>query len=492
MKRVAVIGSGFAGYGAIIALQGLNNVEIHLIDIGLTNRLPGQPDIAIPNGKKCKGSFFPYGLNDTRSPVELTSQRICSSHAFGGYSTVYSGSVCYPKNSDLSEWPSDSRPHALDYQAILDSMPVWHEPDALDTQFPMPPNDADLDADPPLHDCVVLGLSRIATKRTVSHPGANVELFTTADALQKLVEEGRVAYHPECYVVRISISGDERILHYNCNGENRTEAFDAIFVGAGCVNTTGIVDRSLFGAGEREYFLRMTTTTVLSFLRVSLRQPESTRTRQLNRLPGFFLEINSSLTGHAWSHTQITALNEQIVEAICSRLPSLLHPLVRSIRHFFYFALCGAHSRFGPTATIRCSTMKPEEGPEIHRIVVEESPSSTRVQGINLAKAVRRAVARNWRSLRMIPIPFDQVLGDFFRKNRLGGWHFGGTLPMSDSPGTPAGCLPSGEINGLQNVFVIDSAAFPTIPSSTIALLIAANAHRVARQYSETHLNRTN
>jgi hypothetical protein len=492
MKRVAVIGSGFAGYGVILALQGFKDIEIHLIDIGLTDRLAGQPDNAIPNAKKCMGSYFPYGLNDARSPVGLTSVRICSSHAFGGYSTVYSGSICYPKNSDLAEWPSASRPQAIDYQAILDSMPVWHEPDSLDTQFPMPPRDADLDGHPPSHDCHVLGLSRIATREPVSHPATEVEVFSTGDALQKLVRQGRIAYHPDCYVERISISGEEQMVHYQRNGEDRFEAFDAVFVGAGCVNTTGIVDRSLFGEGEREYFLQMTTGTILSFLRASLHPPESTRTRQLNKLPGFFLEIHSSLTGQAWSHTQITALNEQIIEAICSRLPAILHPLVRSTRHFFYFALCGAHSRFGPVSTVRCSTVMTDNGSPIHRMIIEEPPSPTRPKGVSLAKAVRRAVARNWRSLRMIPIPFDQILGDFFRKNRLGGWHFGGTLPMCDSPRTPAECLPSGEVNGLRNVYVIDSAAFPTVPSSTVALLIAANAHRVARNYCETHLKPTN
>ena len=489
MKRVAVIGSGFAGYGAIVALQRMEDVEIHLIDIGLTKRLPGQPDIAVPNAKQCNGSYFPYGLNDSRSPVQLVSERICSSHAFGGYSTVYSGAISYPKNSDLGEWPSASRPQGIDYRAILEAMPTWHDHDALDNQFPMPPSDFDLGADPPRHNFDALGLSRIATNRPVPLPPANVSPFTTGDALRRFIENGRVVYHPNCYVEKITRSGEETKIHYMCDGEAFSESFDAIFVGAGCVNTTGIVDRSLFGAGEREYTLRMTAGIMLSFLRPSLYQLESTRARQLNNLPGCFLEINSSLTGHAWSHTQISALNKQIVEAICSRLPSLLHPVVRLSSHIFYFALCGAHSRFGPIATIRCTTTKAHDSSLTHRIVIEETPFSKPLKGINLGKAVRKAVAHNWRSLRMIPIPFSQILGDFFRRNQLGGWHFGGTLPMSNFPETPAACLPSGEINGLRNVFIVDSAAFPTVPSSTIALLSAAHAHRVARHWFETQLN---
>ncbi len=491
MRRVAVIGSGFAGYGAIVALQRLEDVEIHLIDIGLTKMLPGQPDIAVPNAKKCNGTYFPYGLNDAMSPVKLISDRICSSHAFGGYSTVYSGAISYPKNSDLNEWPSESRPLGVDYRAILESMPTWYDHDELDTQFPMPPSDSDLGAEPPRQDLDVLGVSRIATNRPVANAPANVLPFTTGDVLRRLIEEGRIVYHPQCYVEKIMHSAEETKVHYLCAGEGFSEAFDAIFVGAGCVNTTGIVDRSLFGEGEREYPLQMVTGTMQSFLRPSLRPPKSIWARQLNNLPGFFLEINSALTGHAWAHVQISAVNDQIVEAICSRLPSLLHPVVRLSRPIFYFAVCVGHSRFGRNATIRCSTTKAYDDSLSHRIVVEETPSSTRAQGINLSKAVRKAVARHWRPLRMVPVPFDEVLGSFFRRNQLGFWHFGGTLPMSDSPGSRAGCLPSGEINGLRNVFVVDSAAFPTVPASTAALLIAAHAHRVVRQRFEIQINQT-
>jgi len=492
MKRVAVIGSGFAGYGAIVALLRMKDVEIHLIDIGLTNRLAGQPDFAVPNAKKCNGSYFPYGLNDSRSPVELISERICSSHAFGGYSTVYSGAISYPKNSDLSEWPPASHPVGIDYQEILKSMSTLHDNDALDTPFPMPPSDSDLSRDPPWRNFDALGLSRIATNPSVTNNSSSVFPFTTSAPLCQYIEEGRVVYHPNCYVEKIVRYEEETKVHYQCEAETFYEAFDAIFLGAGCVNTTGIVDRSLFGEGEREYTLRMTSGVILPFLRLSLRPLESTRKRQLNNLPGLFLEINSSLTGNNWSHTQISVLNNQIVEAICSRLPSLLHPAVRLSRHIFYFALCGAHSRFGQIATIRCSSKKNHDFSLSHSIVVDEIPSSTAHKGINLGKAVRRAVARNWRSLLMIPVPFGQMLGNFFRRNQLGGWHFGGTLPMNNFPSSPAECLSSGEINGLRKVFVVDSAAFPSIPSSTLALLIAAHAHRVARQWLDTQINQTN
>ena len=84
----------------------------------------------------------------------------------------------------------------------------------------------------------------------------------------------------------------------------------------------------------------------------------------------------------------------------------------------------------------------------------------------------------------MIPIPFGDVLADYFRRNRLGGWHFGGSLPMRSEPTQDAECWPSGEVKGLEGVYILDSAAFPSIPASTVALLSAAHGHRVARSWT--------
>jgi choline dehydrogenase-like flavoprotein len=91
-------------------------------------------------------------------------------------------------------------------------------------------------------------------------------------------------------------------------------------------------------------------------------------------------------------------------------------------------------------------------------------------------------VRENWGRLRMLSFPFGGQFADFFRGNKLGGWHFGGTLPMSDSPEIGQ-CKPSGEVFGLDGTFIIDSAAFPEIPGSTVALLISAHAHRVASSW---------
>jgi choline dehydrogenase-like flavoprotein len=152
------------------------------------------------------------------------------------------------------------------------------------------------------------------------------------------------------------------------------------------------------------------------------------------------------------------------------------------LKNIFYFAMSGERSGGQPIATIR-STIDPggshlaRQNVEINEKEVQNSP--------RLVNAVRREVIKNWRVLRMVPIPFGAQLADFFRGNRLGGWHFGGTLPMRSVPEKLTECWGNGELNGIPRVFILDSSAFPSLPSSTIALLSAAHGHRVARTWCE-------
>ena len=96
IRNVAIVGSGFASWGAAVALVGGDHVSVKIFDIGLTQAEGDSASRPVPNAKQYKGSFFTYGINDSRYPISLKSERICSSHAFGGHSTVYSGAILYP------------------------------------------------------------------------------------------------------------------------------------------------------------------------------------------------------------------------------------------------------------------------------------------------------------------------------------------------------------------------------------------------------------
>ena len=104
IKKILIVGSGLSAYGTCLALVEKKNIKIDVFDIGLEKSYFNQSNISVPNAKHINGSFYPYGINDNRSETKLISERICSSHAFGGYSKVYSGSILRPSDQDFIDW----------------------------------------------------------------------------------------------------------------------------------------------------------------------------------------------------------------------------------------------------------------------------------------------------------------------------------------------------------------------------------------------------
>lgn len=479
--KVAIVGSGFAGFGAAVALTENSEAEIEVYDIGLTNPFPNQPRKVVPNAKTHLGSFFSYGINDPRWSVKLTSERICSSHALGGHSTVYSGSILYPKETDLHEWPSTSRPRAVDYKSVLKHIEVLHAQDMLNEEFPVIPTEQSVQDQLDCEDQSLLGYSRIALVKN-SENSSKKKIFSTNEYFQNLIKKKRIGYTTNVFILNIKKSGyKQRLLIENENGKKElTKEYDAIFVGAGCLNTTGIVDRSLHGVGTRKYLLKSPSGIISAFFRISFATDQNLKIRRASDLPEFFLETKSQELKGTWSHTQITAINEQIISAIRSKIFFFRGFFANFFRNLVYFSLTSFHSRLSPVIAIIKSTTSLEDGNFQYSIKVDEPKESRPPPEFH--QTLFRAVRKHWRTLRLVPIPFGSFFADFFRGNKLGGWHYGGTLPIKQNPQIGQ-CRPSGEIEGLSGVYVIDSSSFPEIPASTVVLLSSANAHRVARQW---------
>jgi hypothetical protein len=480
--KVAVVGTGFAGFGAVSALLKYPETEVHVFDIGLKDKLANQKDLNVPNAKTYKGSFFTYGVNDDRWCVKFKSDRICSSHALGGHSTVYSGAILYPKGEDLAEWPEQSRPQASDYKSVLECMDILHESDDLDAEFPICPVESNLSGEmEPVLSSACLGLSRVALAKAETDHNKNRSIFKTADFFENLARKNKIIYKSGCYLLKVSKNAGKLGLQLEvAPGQLEwVEGFDAVFLGAGCVNTTGVVDRSVFGLGDRNYELKSAGGLIGAFCRLKVTLEDGHAKRRESNFPEFFLEINSAQTNHTWTHTQITAINEQIIAAIGSKIPIFRGAIAEFLRNLFYFSLTCVHSRYSIRIPVICRTISEND----YMITIQEPLASEGLE--DFRKAVHSGVRRHWGRLRLLPIPFGPQIADFFRGNKLGGWHFGGTLSMSEHPEIGR-CKPNGEVFGLDGAFVIDSAAFPEIPGSTIALLISAHAHRVASGWMNT------
>ena len=148
--------------------------------------------------------------------------------------------------------------------------------------------------------------------------------------------------------------------------------------------------------------------------------------------------------------------------------------LAEKLLRQFKFSITVFHSKLGPEINL-VSTIKNK----YQQLIEIEEKDYTCNQ--SLTYETKLAILSKFYRLRLIPIPFSQSLGDYFRKNKLGGWHFGGSIPMREKPKNINECYSNGEIKGIKGVFIIDSSAFPSIPGSSVALLSMANAYRITK-----------
>ena len=155
-----------------------------------------------------------------------------------------------------------------------------------------------------------------------------------------------------------------------------------------------------------------------------------------------------------------------------------MHKLINIVQSYLKFSISVFHSSLGPKSLLKSSIINTSSGNYCQTVSILEEEY---VCNHSLSKAIKLGVLSKFKLIKLIPIPFSQLIGDIGRGNKLGGWHFGGTLVMSDKPSLPTECYPNGELKGMNNLFVVDSASFPSIPGSSVALLTMANAYRIAK-----------
>ena len=476
-KKVLVVGSGLASYGACLALLNKKGIKIDVVDIGLDKPYKNQPNKVAANGKDLDSSYYPYGINDKRWNTKLKSNRICSSHAKGGFSKVWSGSILQPKSKDLVGWPKDSIPSSEDYKIILNSINVAQVKDELDGVFPIEPVGLETNK-----KGIFLGRSRIAYMNKLSINGdLNSIPFDSSYNFQEWSDAGLINYQRNIFVTHIIKNSDNKfVVFIDKSNKPLEDLYDFVFLGSGCVNTTAIVDKSLFDIGRREYLIKSAPFLLQLHLKIG-REPQNLKLLEGKDgygLSEYFLEQCNELTSYFWSHTQISPINKIALEKLYNLIPRNFVFLIKFIRNFFKFSLTTFHSDFSPVISMICEVSKKDKRFR-HKIKINEANFECKSK---LYNATKFAILSKFNKLRLIPLPYSKFISNFFRANKLGAWHFGGTLPMTEKTNRLGSCSVNGEINGLNNLYIIDTSCFPSIPGSTIGLLTMANSYRIAKK----------
>ena len=478
--NVLVVGSGLSAYGACLALIEDQTIAVTVIDIGLQNAYQDQPNEAVPNSISLNGSFYPYGVNDSRCPTALHSKRMCSSHALGGFSKVFSGSVLKPKDKDLTDWPARSKPSIADYNAVLSSLRIWQVKDELNEAFSCFP----MTEDHVVNNNTYVGQPRIALSKSDS---MDIPYDCGYDFL-KWQKQGLITYFSDQYVTKITKLKDKLEVSITTVEGVKTMSFDQIYIGAGCINTTAIVDLSIYGEGSRTYSIKCARGLLQLYLQLWISKIGRNNNGNIGiknpDLCKVFVEHRSTATAGLWSHTQINSFNRTILQTIRQKLPPIIRETILAVQTIFRFSVTAFHSDLGPSSILISRVQKCSNGSLLQTIEVLEDEDSC---DQHLVNTIRSAVVNKFLSLGLLPLPFGQFIADIMRGNRLGGWHYGGTLPMSDNPTDPNHLASNGELYGMKQVYVIDASGFPSIPGSTVALLTMANAYRIARKSIENY-----
>jgi choline dehydrogenase-like flavoprotein len=518
--RIAVVGSGPAAAGAVMALLA-RGLKPEVIDIGerldperqqVVDALRGMPKQSWPAAmvatiaasgadaagiprKLAFGSDFIYAAKRSYTSVEADDVEALPTHAAGGYSMIWGSSVLPMHQDDMSAWPIEG--NALDehYRAIARSLPICGARDALEDVFPAL-NERISSLPLPSSARIVLdrirargrefgALHRLGRARLAVHtsgPGACNgcglcltgcplgSIYSTLPQFDTLEREGRISRKQGCAVLSVDESEDEAQLELLRIKENRIErlSYDAVFLAAGAINSTRILlnSRRLFGVHAR---LRSCQKVLIPALLLARSVP--LRREDVPSLPALFIELKIPRRSRHWFHVQVSCVSDLLLRrfGLDPYGSATWHELpLRWLLARLIMLWCGFHSDHSPSISL---AIEPAQGalPPVRLSHLRNPATGSYVQD------VRRSLSRLLRPVGLHIIPGATTIAPPGR-----GIHIGGTFPMRSRVRAELETDILGRPYGWRRVHLVDAACLPSLAGTTLTLTIMANAHRIA------------
>ena len=424
--------------------------------------------------KPVQGSIFPY------APEEIHAEGFGAvpSLAVGGLSSVWGAAVLPFAERDHDGWPFGREALEPHYRAVLRYVPLAGEQDALADAHPLyceprrlraTQQIASLLADvrrnaAPLHEAgAVAGRSRLAVfVERCDHAGLCLlgcphdAIWSSEQTLRELTRAGLVEHRPGAVVERFEERSGSVRLHLRTR--EVLEA-DIVFVAAGALGTTRLVLASL---EEYDRDVKLLDSAYYTFPALKWK---GSRVARGNTLAQVFLEIDDPTMSPNPVHLQVYGYNDLMLRAASTRLhlpESTAARVLAPVLARLLFVQGYLHSDESPGAR---AWLGRDGALHLQGRVGDTRERVARV--ISKVRSLRR-------ELRLDPIaPMLRI----WPPGK--GFHIGGSFPMRHRPEALETDL-HGRLAGLENVHLVDSSIFPTIPARTITLAVMANAHRIA------------
>jgi choline dehydrogenase-like flavoprotein len=437
--------------------------------------------------KLAYGSDFPYRKVAGAISIQCEEAETKPSYACGGLSTVWGAAVMPHRQQDIVDWPISIKDLEPGYRAVLEWMPLSAQFFPLYTDkcafLPASRQATGMFADLQRNRAklnakgVNFGWSRLAVNADGRHEqpicarcglcmyGCPDGLIYSSDrTLASLIAAGRVHYESGVTVQSVEeTSAGIRIRAMDLAGNPKDYRGERVFLGAGVLNTTTILLRSM-GMYDTPVQIRDSQYFLLPLLR--LRGTADVVREPLHTLAQLFVEVVDCSISPYSIHLQTYTYNDLFRAPVLAALGPFerVFPLEAFLGRLLLFQgyLHSSHS-----ASITATLTRHENGDALALRAVPNPEVKRRVH--KLALKLTKLTAHTG----VLPlIPMIQM----GKPGR--GFHSGGSFPMSAQPQTGEVDI-LGRPHGLQRVHAIDSTVLPTIPATTITYTVMANAYRI-------------
>ncbi len=520
---VLVVGTGLGSLGAILALVEADVIPT-VIDVG--RGLPADLEAvrermaAAPPDCWAASDVTLLARNETAGRTGVPRKLVLGSdhfyandegappHSFalGGFSAGWGGAFLPAREEDLEGWPVSADVLLSHARRAVQSLPLSEPVDALSAWFPplraTPGPVIGLSAGQRVlldrvRDAAAraeferagAGQSRLLTSVAQGDtPGGDEcrrcgycmsgcvygSILSAGDVIRRMASEGRIFLQLGSRVVRFEERADhvEVVTVDTTSGESEIIRCKRLLLGAGAVESARIVVRSLTPR-TRSFELLRTAGAVLplaTLRRIPSDWPET------NTQSSIFLEILDPEVSPHWVHTQISPANELVLRKLQLHRHGRDAPRARLRWAGFErlaYALVNLHSDHGSRYV-----MTLEDGAWSGSVRTEVVYPEDRRRRVRRAAAAVRGVLRGAGLHAIRPLERDSADGI--------GYHLGGSLPMRTEPVRPTETDAAGRPYGSERVHVVDASVLPSLPGTTIGLLILANAHRIARAVTDS------
>jgi len=250
----------------------------------------------------------------------------------------------------------------------------------------------------------------------------------------------------------------------------REEPCDAVFLAAGALQTGAIFLRTQRRAGAdapaRSEGLMDTTVVRIPFVALSgVGRAVEARSFQLNRLIAGIIDESSGWPRYL--HAEILHLGSLLYHPLIERLPFDTRTSSR-----LFFAL-------RPALGVATLFFPDRISPSNHQQLVDRDGDAPKVALRYQESADKeRHISKSVATMRSALHRLGCVTRGAVRSEPGAGIHYAGTVPMGSGP---MRCNAEGRSNRFPNLYIADGAAFPSLPSKSLTMSLAAHATRVAR-----------